>query len=175
MPLDGTDLRVLGDPGLDKLGEVERLLINERRWCKGRLRDERGRYCLAGAMQAVEARQLLEPVVLRAVREVGGRRYWRIESFNDHPYTTHADILRVLQRARENIIAGMVEGRPRPWYARWAQAWRTFCSDPRTVIAAAERASKGKSPRRADTPRPAALGSENVETSPVCEICEMPL
>ena len=51
---------------------------------------------LAGAMQAVEARQVLEPVILRAAREIGRKYYWRIEFFNDDPRTTHADILRVL-------------------------------------------------------------------------------
>src|SRR5215472_5494331 len=116
MPLDGTELRGLENHPLAKLGEVERLLINEQRWCKGRLRDQDGRYCLVGAMQAVEARQILEPIILRAAREVGGKRYWRIESFNDNRHTTHADVLRVLRRARENIITGMIEGNPHPWY-----------------------------------------------------------
>ena len=109
MPLDGTELGVLKNHPLAKLGEVERLLINEQRWCKGRLRDQDGRYCLAGAMQAVEARQILEPIILRAAREVGGKRYWRIESFNDNRRTTHADVLRVLRRARQNIITDMIK------------------------------------------------------------------
>jgi len=85
-------------------------------------------------MQAVEARQILEPIVLRAAREVGGKRYWRIESFNDSRHTTHADILRVLRRARENIIADMVEGSPRPRYKRWAQALRFWRSERQTAI-----------------------------------------
>jgi hypothetical protein len=173
MPLDGTDLRVLGDPRLDKLGEIERLLINERQWCKHRLRDEHGRYCLAGAMRAVQARQLLEPIILRAARKVGGRRYWRIESFNDHPSTTHADILRVLQQARGDIIAGMIESRPRPWYARWARRLPAARSSLRTVIASAARVPKGRSAHGADTATIPSLGSSN-EASPVREICEIP-
>jgi hypothetical protein len=134
MPLDGTEFEFLGDHPLAKLGAVERLLASERQWCKGRLRDRDGRHCLVGAMQAVDARQLLEPVILRAAREVGGRRYWRIESFNDNPRTTHADVLRVLRRARENIIAGMIEGKPRPWYVRRAKALRNLFSRSHTTI-----------------------------------------
>src|SRR5215471_9134437 len=88
MPLDGTEFEAFGNGPLVKLGAVERLLINQNQWCKGRLRDKNGRFCLAGAMQAVEARQLLDPIILRAIREVGGKRYWRIESFNDYPSTT---------------------------------------------------------------------------------------
>ena len=126
MPLDGTELGVIENKTLTKLGEVERLLINEQQWCKGRLRDQDGRYCLVGAMQAVEARQILEPIILRAAREVGGKRYWRIESFDDNRHTTHADVLRVLRRARENIIAGMIEGNPHPRYKRWAQVLRIW-------------------------------------------------
>jgi hypothetical protein len=134
MPLDGTEFEFLGDHPLAKLGAVERLLASERQWCKGRLRDRDGRHCLVGAMQAVDARQLLEPIILRAAREVGGRRYWRIESFNDNPRTTHADVLRVLRRARENIIAGMTEGKPHPWYVRRVKALRNLFSRSQTKI-----------------------------------------
>ena len=134
MPLDGTEYGFFGDHPLAKLGAVERLLASERQWCKGRLRDRDGRHCLVGAMQAVDGRQLLEPIILRAAREVGGRHYWRIESFNDNPRTTHADILRVLRRAREHIIAGMIEGAPRPWYVRRAKALRNLFSRSQTKL-----------------------------------------
>ena len=143
MPLDGTELGVLKNHPLAKLGEVERLLINEQRWCKGRLRDQDGRYCLAGAMQAVEARQILEPIILRAAREVGGKRYWRIESFNDNRHTTHADVLRVLRRARENIMAGMIEGNS---HKRWAQMLRIWRSKRRTAISATSRSAADRMP-----------------------------
>ena len=121
MPLDGTEFAFLGDHPLAKLGAVERLLASERQWCKGRMRDRDGRHCLVGAMQAVDARHLLEPIILRAAREVSGRHYWRVESFNDNPRTTHTDVLRVLRRAREHVITGIIEGAPRPWYIRWAK------------------------------------------------------
>src|SRR5262245_11868768 len=103
MPLDGTELEAIGNSILTKLRAVERLLINEQQWCKGGLRDKDGCFCLVGAMQAVEGRKLLNPIILRAIRDVDGKRYWRIESFNDHPRTTHTDVLRVLRRARENV------------------------------------------------------------------------
>lgn len=174
MPLDGTELGVLENSPLAKLGELERLLINEQQWCKGKLRDKGGRYCLVGAIQAVEARLLLGPIILRAAREVGGRHYWRIESFNDNPHTTHADILRVLRRAREDIIAGMTEGNPRPWHERWAQAVRILCSDRRPAISRVLRSATDRSVPGAD---PSAVPfielQDDRSSSPFREICEM--
>src|SRR6516164_11536150 len=61
-------------------------------------------------MQAVKARQMLEPIFLPAERKVGGKQYWRIEFFNDDSRTSHADILRVLSLAQENIIANIIKG-----------------------------------------------------------------
>lgn len=145
MPLDGTELGLFGDHPLARLGAVERLLATEQQWCKGRLRDSDGRHCLVGAIQAVEARELLEPIILRAAREVGGKRYWRIEFFNDDPRTTHADVLRVLRRAREDIIAGMIEGEWRPWRERWAQALRALCAGSGTEVYSALRFGTGRS------------------------------
>lgn len=137
MPFDGTDLGFFENHLLTKLGAVERLLATEQQWCKGKLRDSDGRRCLVGAMQAVEARQVLEPIILQAAREVGGKHYWRIEFFNDDPRTSHADILRVLSLARENIIAGIIEGDQRhSWRQRWAQAMRALCS--RSIAEACE-------------------------------------
>jgi hypothetical protein len=110
---------------LAKLEAVERLLATEQQWCKGRLRDAQGRHCLVGAIEAVEGRQMLQRVVLHAAREVSGKRYWRIEFFNDDPHTTHTDVLEVLHRARQNIIAGMIYD-PQPWHRRWARALRSL-------------------------------------------------
>lgn len=109
---------------LVKLAAAERLLASEDQWCKGALRDRQGRHCMLGALDAVGARHLLAPVVLHAAREVGGKRYWRIESFNDDRGTTHAHVLRVLHRAREKIIAEAVRpvATPRPDGYR-----KTFC------------------------------------------------
>jgi len=174
MPLDGTELGVLKNHPLAKLGEVERLLINEQRWCKGRLRDQDGRYCLAGAMQAVEARQILEPIILRAAREVGGKRYWRIESFNDNRHTTHADVLRVLRRARENIIAGMIEGNPHPWSKRWGQVLRIWRSERPTAISATSRLATNRTPFGAEMSAAPTLGAQKYQLSPaILEVREM--
>ena len=116
MPFDGIETVEIHP--LAKLGAVERLLATEQQWCKGRLRDAHGRHCLVGAIEAVDGRQVLQRIILQAAREVSGKRYWRIEFFNDDPRTTHADVLEVLRHARENIIAGMVcESQPR--HRRW--------------------------------------------------------
>lgn len=120
MPLDS--LEFAENPLLVRLGRVERLLATEQQWCKGRLRDAHGRHCLVGAIEAADAWEELPAIILRATREVSGKRYWRIESFNDDPHTTHRDVLLVLRRTRQNIIAQMDEGYDsQPWYRRWAQ------------------------------------------------------
>lgn len=120
MPLDSMEFPE--NPLLVKLGRVERLLVTEQQWCKGKLRDGHGRHCLVGAIEAADAWEELPAMILRATREVSGKRYWRIESFNDDPHTTHRDVLLVLRRARQNIIAQMDERcDSRPWYRRWAQ------------------------------------------------------
>ena len=127
MPFDGID--TFEPHPLAKLGAVERLLATEQQWCKGRLRDAHGRHCLVGAIEAVDGRQMLQRVVMQAAREVSGKRYWRIEFFNDDPRTTHADVLQVLRRTRENMIDGMICSFDRqPRHRRWIRALRALCS-----------------------------------------------
>jgi hypothetical protein len=100
---------------------------SRQQWCQGKMRDEQGRHCLAGAMEAAQARQTLETIILRAARQVEGKRYWGIEFFNDDPRTTHADVLRVLRRARDYIMDSMTEdNRRRPWCQMLADAWRAL-------------------------------------------------
>ena len=110
---------------LDKLEEVIALLSDKRRWCQGQLQTADGRYCIGGAIMAVGATLALRQPILRAVEQVTGRDYVRIERFNDHPRTTHGLVIKVLHKARENIIGGAVaertvEHRIGPW-ARWYQ------------------------------------------------------
>ena len=114
---------------LDKLAVAEGLLASEDHWCKGALRDGQDRYCLLGALDMAGARHLLAPVVLRVIREVSGKHYWRVEFFNDDCLTSHADILRVLRRTRETIAAGTVRlGPAEPWprhIGAVLRAWRS--------------------------------------------------
>jgi hypothetical protein len=127
MPFDG--INGFDDHPIVKLGAVERLLATEQQWCKGRLRDAHGRHCLVGAIEAVGGRQVLQKPILQAAREVSGKRYWRIEFFNDDPRTTHADVLQVLRHAREGMIAGLIgEGERQPRHWRWMRALRAMCS-----------------------------------------------
>lgn len=127
MPLDS--LEFSQNPMLTKLSRVERLLATERQWCKGRLRDSDGRHCLVGAIEAADCWPEVARIILRAAREVSGKRYWRIESFNDDPQTTHADVLAVLRRARQNIVASMASECDRqPWHRKWLQALRRLSS-----------------------------------------------
>jgi hypothetical protein len=129
MPFDGTD--AFDNHPIAKLGAVERMLATEQQWCKGRLRDAHGRHCLVGAIEAVGGRQVLQKPILQAAREVSGKRYWRIEFFNDDPRTTHVDVLQVLRRTRENMIAGMISSYDRqPRRQRWIRALRVLFSRP---------------------------------------------
>jgi hypothetical protein len=129
MPLDS--LEFTQPPLLAKLGRVERLLATEQQWCKGRLRDGDGRHCLVGAIEAADAWKEIAPIILRAVREVSGKRYWRIESFNDDPCTTHGQVLAVLRMARQNIIAGIAKDcEGEPWHRRWAQVLKRLHTGP---------------------------------------------
>lgn len=117
MPLDGFEL--FEDPLLAKLRQVECLLATEDQWCKGRLYDRKGRHCLVGAISQVDGRQALTRPITRAVREVSGKHYWRIETFNDDPNTSHRDVLRVLQRARLLILSDIASaGQPKSWKRR---------------------------------------------------------
>jgi hypothetical protein len=104
MPFDGAGFNY-GEP-LQKLDLVMDLLETPDRWCKGALRSHDGRYCIRGAIRAVSASDLLEPAILQAIGQVAGRRYRRIEAFNDHPHTTHDQVVAVLARARNNLSGG---------------------------------------------------------------------
>lgn len=104
MPFDGAEFGRMMI--VEKIDRVTELLGREDRWCKGALRSSDGRRCLAGAMLEAEARTLLTPVLLQAIRETTGSRYRRIEVFNDAPSTTHEQLLAVLHRARENALLG---------------------------------------------------------------------
>jgi hypothetical protein len=115
MPLDGSEL--FANPALAKLWEVECLLATEDQWCKGRLHDRKGRHCLVGAITEANARQELTRPIIRAIKEVSGKHYWRIESFNDDPSTKHQDVLRVLNRARLLIISDIARTHePKSWF-----------------------------------------------------------
>lgn len=121
MPWDGAEL--FENRTLVKLGQVERLLASEQHWCKGSLRDAGGRHCLVGAIAAVGGRRDLMRPVIRAVRDVSGTRYWRIEAFNDAPGTTHPDVMRVLRRTRENVLADLARP-PQPLARRLTGMFR---------------------------------------------------
>jgi hypothetical protein len=111
MPFDGTgyDGRI---EALDKMDRVISLLSREDRWCKQQLRSYDGRRCILGAMMAADATIALKEPILMAIKQVTGRDYLRIEMFNDHPLTTHATVIEVLNQARDNIVAGVKDHPP---------------------------------------------------------------
>jgi hypothetical protein len=112
MPFDGVGFA--SPKSLDQIDAVIERLATPEKWCKGALRSHDGRYCIRGAVRAVGGAELLEPIILQAIGEVAGSRFGRIESFNDHPNTSHAQVIAVLERARDNIAAGRSVGRMPP-------------------------------------------------------------
>ncbi|HTT81525.1 MAG TPA: hypothetical protein VMF86_17800 [Stellaceae bacterium] len=108
MPFDGVGF--ISDDPLHKIDAVIDLLSTPDKWCKGALRSHDGRYCIRGAVRVVDAADVLEPMILRAIGEVAGKRFRRIESFNDHPNTSHDQVIAVLNRARDHIGAGVPTG-----------------------------------------------------------------
>ena len=115
MPLDGTEL--FANSTLAKLWEVECLLATEDQWCKGRLHDRRrSQHCLVGAITEANGRQELTRPIIRAIKEISSKHYWRIELFNDDPGTNHQDVLQVLRRARLIIISDTARADgPKSW------------------------------------------------------------
>lgn len=105
MPFDGNGYESRID-ALERMDKVIDLLSREDRWCKQQLRSYDGRRCILGAMMAADATIALKDPILLAIRQVTGRDYLRIEMFNDHPLTTHALVVKVLHRARDNVISG---------------------------------------------------------------------
>ena len=105
MPFDGRQFSARIDV-LEKIDRVIEQLPSEERWCKGALYTVDGRRCILGAMQAVSGAMVLKQPILQAIQEVTGRHFTAIETFNDRRTTTHAQVLAVLQRARQDILAG---------------------------------------------------------------------
>jgi len=103
MPFDGVGFPI--DDRVSKIDQVIDHLAAPNQWCKAQFKTHDGRYCIRGAIMAVEGADFLKPIMLQAIREVTGQRYLRIESFNDHPYTQHAQVLRVLMRALQLVVS----------------------------------------------------------------------
>ncbi len=126
MPFDGIGFAF--DDRVSKIDQVITLLATPEKWCKAQFKTPDGRYCIRGAINAVEGADFLRPIMLRAIREVTGKRHLRIEMFNDHPYTRHAQVLQVLTRARYLVVSGewTAEAVPTNERAGWSALWQVL-------------------------------------------------
>jgi hypothetical protein len=126
MPFDGIGFAF--DDRVRKMDQVINLLATPEKWCKAQFKTPDGRYCIRGAMRAVEGAEFLKPIVLRAIREVTGKRYLRIEAFNDYPYTQHTEVQRVLARARHLVASGQsaAEAAPATEAGGWSTLWKAL-------------------------------------------------
>jgi len=104
MPFD-SDSTVVEIPriALEKIDQIFALLRTADRWCQGAMERDGGRRCVVGAMRAAHAELMLERPILHAIKQVTGHNHRCIESFNDCETTTHAMVLEVLTRTRENL------------------------------------------------------------------------
>jgi hypothetical protein len=103
VPFDGKEYIARID-AVEKIDQVIDLLSLPDRWCKGELyRRGADQRCIVGAIHAVDAVAMLRGPVLQAIHEIAGKNYQHIETFNDARSTTHALVLQVLLRARENL------------------------------------------------------------------------
>lgn len=117
MPFDDAVLEGRSE-ALAKIDNVIALLATEDKWGKF-FAQSSGRRCLWGALWAEDATSILEQPVLDAIRQVTGEHHWQIDTFNDHPATTHAVILQVLHQARSSIRGAAAP--PAPQH-RWRPA-----------------------------------------------------
>ena len=125
MPFDGKDVPNL--VALEKLETVRALLGDRQQWCKDSLINAFGQMCILGALRRVDAEGALRAPILAAVREVTGKTFRSVERFNDHPRTTHATVLQVLDRTREGLSSGgyAAGDQDGPW-GRWRSACRYY-------------------------------------------------
>ena len=76
MPFDGVGFPI--DDRISKIDQVIDLLATPTQWCKAQFKTRDGRYCIRGAMTAVEGADFLKPIMLQAIREVtGASKMWR--------------------------------------------------------------------------------------------------
>ncbi len=110
MPFDGLEAPF---SYLAKFDQVIDLIESPEQWTKHTYKTPRGQYCLKEALNTVGIAEIFEPIILRAAEKATEREYCCIESFNDHPETTHGDVVAVLHRTRVDVAAGKVRLPPR--------------------------------------------------------------
>src|SRR5947207_13398197 len=71
MPFDGVGFPI--DDRVSKIDQVIDLLAIPDRWCKAQFKTRDGRYCIRGAIMAVEGADFLKPMMLQAIPR-GDRR-----------------------------------------------------------------------------------------------------
>ncbi len=93
---------------LHKLAIVSDMLSEKQNWCKDRLHGPNGSRCLVAALYDARAHLVLYQPILRAVREVTGIRYYRLNHFNDAAGTRFDTVQAVLDRVRLDIAMGVL-------------------------------------------------------------------
>ena len=121
MPFDGVESPL---SYLVRFDRVIDLLEPPSRWTKRTYRSPDGRYCLKEALNAAGIAEIFEPIILRVAEEVTEREFCCVESFNDWPETVHGDVVNVLRRVREEIVAGRIK-LPAPAFTTPVCGWES--------------------------------------------------
>jgi hypothetical protein len=88
-----------------KVGPITQALIDgkarlvERGWCKYKMVNEAGALCLEGSLRAGKCQFEVERELRDALPEYHRNLRWILPEYNDHPYTTLADVLALYDRA----------------------------------------------------------------------------
>jgi hypothetical protein len=98
MPFDGADFD--GSRDLQLIDAVIALVRGE---------PDDAKASILGAMRAVGAEAELKRYIRRAIRELTGRYYRRIDTFDYAPITTRALAIEVLYRTRHQILAEIAD------------------------------------------------------------------
>lgn len=115
MPFDGPRGN---DDRLERLARARALIDTKEFWAQGVIerpfaRAESGGFvvvstarCMLAALAAAKALDFVDVIIAAARKVTPGMNWMRVESFNDHPTTTHAMVMRAFDIARDDLLAG---------------------------------------------------------------------
>ena len=92
----------------DDLIAAKALIDTEEKWGKGQYEDDRGCLCALGAIRkhhfgtagdGVGFEWLGDATAVALKGALGTEWAWQVADFNDHPDTTHADVMALFNRA----------------------------------------------------------------------------
>lgn len=119
MPLDSTNwsqTETETKPDTEELLVIDRIigmLFRPDQWCKIELERSDGAHCIMGALWHCQAQShnKVRQSILVAIQQLFPDRLHAesVMCFNDHPDTTHADVMAVISRARALLASRPID------------------------------------------------------------------